>query len=145
MTKQSYLNAEFVEFIPDIIEDGRVYISQRYSTAVHSCCCGCGLEVITPLNTAQWRLEKTENSVSLYPSIGNWNFPCKSHYWIIDGKVQWSYAMSAQQISEIQKRDRLDIEEYLLEDTKQSIPQYVYAKFVTIANKLHELWKRILK
>jgi hypothetical protein len=28
--------------------------------------------------------------VSLDPSIGNWSFPCRSHYWIRNNKVRWA-------------------------------------------------------
>lgn len=28
-----------------------------------------------------------DTSVSLDPSIGNWNFKCKSHYWIINNEI----------------------------------------------------------
>ncbi|WP_373282870.1 DUF6527 family protein [Leeia aquatica] len=38
------------------------------------CCCGCGEKVITPLNPAKWHLLKEGGTVSLSPSIGNWNY-----------------------------------------------------------------------
>lgn len=46
------------------------------------CVCGCGNEVVTPLSPNGWQLMFDGKTVSLYPSIGNWNFECKSHYWI---------------------------------------------------------------
>ncbi len=76
------LQHKFVEFIPDRIEDGLLYISVQYCTAIHKCVCGCGNEVVTPLSPTDWRLTFDGISISLYPSIGNWNFDCQSHYWI---------------------------------------------------------------
>jgi hypothetical protein len=73
---------QFVEFIPEQIEEGILYISLPYSTAVHRCICGCGNEVVTPISPKDWQLTFDGNYVSLFPSIGNWNFRCRSHYWI---------------------------------------------------------------
>jgi len=89
------LQHKFVEFIPDVLEDGILYISIEYCTAIHKCVCGCGNEVVTPLSPNDWELTFNGKSVSLYPSIGNWNFDCKSHYWIKNSIVKhirkWSY------------------------------------------------------
>lgn len=79
---------KFVEFVPEHLEFGVIYISIKYKTAVHSCICGCGNKVITPLTPTDWRLTFNGQSVSLYPSIGNWNFDCKSHYWIKENKIR---------------------------------------------------------
>jgi hypothetical protein len=85
---------KFVEFIPDILEDGVIYISIEYCTAIHKCVCGCGNEVVTPLSPTDWQLTFDGKSVSLNPSIGNWNFKCRSHYWITNSKIimakKWS-------------------------------------------------------
>jgi len=34
--------------------------------------------VVTPLSPTGWSLIFDGETVSLYPSIGNWNFPCRS-------------------------------------------------------------------
>jgi hypothetical protein len=41
---------KFVEFMPEVIEEGVLYISVEYCTSVHKCACGCGNEVVTPLS-----------------------------------------------------------------------------------------------
>jgi uncharacterized protein DUF6527 len=92
------LEPEFVEFIPEKLEDGKLYISEEYRTAVHKCPCGCGNKVVTPLSPTDWRLTKEGKTVSLYPSIGNWGFPCRSHYWIERNQVVESYDMSQREI-----------------------------------------------
>jgi hypothetical protein len=84
----------FVQFIPDQLDCGVLYISIEHATAVHKCFCGCGREVVTPLSPVAWQLTFDGVSVSLYPSIGNWNLPCRSHYFIERNKVigapEWS-------------------------------------------------------
>lgn len=104
--KQTQLSHQFVEFIPEQLEEGVLYISRRYSTAAHKCCCGCGEEVVTPLNRSDWFLRVDDNVVTLHPSIGNWSFACRSHYWIRRGKVIWTGQMSQQQIERGRAIDR---------------------------------------
>lgn len=105
MNKVSALRPEFVEFIPAKGEPGVIYVSERFRTAMHLCCCGCGLEVITPLNPAKWSLSRQGGQVSLTPSIGNWSFPCKSHYWIERGRVRWAGPMSNERITLVRRHD----------------------------------------
>ncbi|MFB9982547.1 DUF6527 family protein [Mesorhizobium kowhaii] len=50
------LQPRFVDYIPDDVEAGVLYVSRRFSTATHLCCCGCGREVVTPLNPAKWSI-----------------------------------------------------------------------------------------
>jgi hypothetical protein len=73
---------KFVEFVPEDIQPNTLYVSVEYGTAVHKCCCGCGEEVVTPLTPTDWKLKFDGESVSLAPSIGNWSFKCRSHYFI---------------------------------------------------------------
>lgn len=92
------IDYELVEFIPEQLEDGILYISEPYKMAAHKCCCGCGEEVITPLNPTDWSVKFKDGRVSLHPSIGNWSFACRSHYWIRNGHIHWSYEMSKEEI-----------------------------------------------
>lgn len=110
MPRLSRIQHEYVEFIPARLEEGQLYISQKYRTATHLCCCGCGMEVVTPLNPAKWQLSDHGASVSLYPSIGNWSFPCRSHYWISHGRIRWAGAMSDRQIRRVQANDHRAVE-----------------------------------
>ena len=85
--KTKRLQHQFVGYIPEILEPGKLYISLEYATAIHKCCCGCGREVVTPFSPRDWKMIFDGESVSLSPSIGNWNFPCRSHYFIREGCV----------------------------------------------------------
>jgi hypothetical protein len=78
----------FVENIPEEKEEGFLYISMEYGTAIHKCVCGCGNDVVTPLSpNLGWQLTYDGETISLNPSIGNWYFPCKTHYWIKNNKI----------------------------------------------------------
>ncbi|WP_082033779.1 DUF6527 family protein [Pseudomonas sp. PI1] len=81
------LEHRFIRSIPREIEPGFLYVSMEYGTAVHSCCCGCGEQVVTPLTPTDWSLTFDGESVSLAPSIGNWYSACRSHYFIRRGRV----------------------------------------------------------
>lgn len=81
---------KFVETIPDKIESGIVYISLEYTAVVHKCFCGCGNEVNTPLSPTDWKVTFNGDSISLYPSVGNWNLACQSHYWIKNNSVYYA-------------------------------------------------------
>jgi len=50
MKANATLKHEFVEFIPEDLEQGTLYISIRYKTGTHLCCCGCGNIVVTPFS-----------------------------------------------------------------------------------------------
>lgn len=112
MTAVTSIQPRFVEYIPERIESGVLYISRRFSTASHLCCDGCGNEVVTPLNPAKWRLIERGGKVSLTPSIGNWSLPCQSHYWITDNLVRFAPAMSPAMIAAVRARDQRDAEKY---------------------------------
>lgn len=105
----NHIRPKFVEFIPDHLEDGVLYISERFRTCSHKCCCGCGEEVVTPLSPAEWRLTREGELVSLWPSVGNWDYACRSHYVILRNHVKWAAAMTANQIVRVQKRDAADL------------------------------------
>jgi hypothetical protein len=80
---------KFVKSVPDTLEDGVIYVSVEYASAIHKCCCGCGHEVVTPFSPTDWQLAFDGRSISLCPSIGNWSFKCQSHYWIRNNQVKW--------------------------------------------------------
>lgn len=85
--KVKEFSLQFVEYMPEGIYQGELYVSMKYSIVIHSCACGCGERVVTPLSPDDWHLRYDGEAISLNPSIGNWDFPCQSHYWIRRNKV----------------------------------------------------------
>jgi hypothetical protein len=108
-----WISPKFVENIPRELDEGVLYISDKHKIAVHKCASGCGEKVVTPLSSAQWRLTEDKGRVSLSPSIGNWNYECKSHYWIRRNRIVWAKPLSPAEIAEVQLQDRVDLENYV--------------------------------
>lgn len=86
------LRPEFVFFIPEELAEGVLYVSEEFEVAIHRCACGCGEKVVTPLCVPQggWTLTRAGDTVTLSPSIGNYQIPCRSHYWIERNTVRWA-------------------------------------------------------
>jgi len=114
------ITPQFVTQIPERLEDGVLYISAEYSTAAHRCMCGCGKEVVTPLTPTDWSLSYDGDTVSLSPSIGNWSFPCRSHYWIRRNRVQWAGDMPQSLINAGRVKDRRDKAAYYARNAKDA-------------------------
>lgn len=106
MRRVESLRAEFVETMPDTLQDGFIYVSERYRIALHNCCCGCGEEVSTPLGATEYTLSVHGDGVTVFPSVGNHDFACRSHYFISGGDVLWADAMSRAAIERGRAHDR---------------------------------------
>lgn len=122
MIRVSRIHPELVETIPERIEEGTLYISTRYRTAIHKCCCGCGNEIVTPLGPTDWKLTMEGEKATLHPSIGNWELPCRSHYWIIRNMVRSAPAWSREQIIAGRTAERAVKDEYFGESRLASPP-----------------------
>ena len=145
MKPEVVLAYEFVEFIPDDLQERTLYISITYCTAVHKCCCGCGREVVTPLSPTSWQLIFDGKTVSLYPSIGSWSLPCESHYLITKNKVVWAPKWTKKQIEkgrvqEVRARERYYANTQPLEaaETPSEPP-------AAASKRLKSLWQKINK
>ena len=100
------LEHRFVRNIPRELDPGVLYISMDYATAVHSCCCGCGERVVTPFTPTDWRMTFDGESISLHPSVGNWNQKCRSHYVIQRSRVLEAGPWSEAQVEAERQRDK---------------------------------------
>jgi hypothetical protein len=111
---------KFVEFIPERLEPGVIYVSLRFALVSHHCACGCGEEVVTPLSPKDWQLIFNGETISLYPSIGNWKFECRSHYWVDQNRITWA--------PKWEPRNSSGEKEEWDGDPKQSITDRLWAK-----------------
>ncbi len=136
------LTPEFVELAPPVLKDGVIYISMIYGSAVHKCCCGCGEKVVTPFGPTDWKLI-FDGTVSLDPSIGNWSFDCKSHYFIRHNKVVWAPRWSQEQINAGRAHDRLSKEIYF--ETGNSAIDYPMKEKSDSYKPMQGFWRKFMK
>lgn len=87
-----------VQYLPIELEEGVLYVSNKFGVAGHLCPCGCKSKIITPLDPTEWSFKEVNEKPTLYPSIGNWQLPCRSHYWITNGNIEWSQEWSEEDI-----------------------------------------------
>ncbi len=106
MMRWHRLEHRFVTHTPEQLDPGVHYISMEYGTATHSCCCGCGEEVVTPFTPTDWKMTFDGETVSLWPSVGNWNQRCRSHYVIDRGRVLESGVWSDAQVAAERRRGK---------------------------------------
>lgn len=81
---------ELVHRVPEKPQSGILYACFDCNVVVHLCACGCKEKVVLPIDPEFWKVEYDGESLSLQPSIGNFQYPCKSHYWIRKNKVIWA-------------------------------------------------------
>lgn len=132
------INHKFVEFIPEQknMEHGVIYISLDYGTAVHNCFCGCGQQVVTPLSPTDWKLTYNGESITLHPSIGNWEFDCKSHYWIKEGKIIWATMWSEQRIrAGRETNQKMKTHYYEQKETKKALLQKLKSFLISMLKR----------
>lgn len=103
--KATRLDAAFTKSIPAVPEAETLYISMEYQTAVHLCACGCGIKVVTPLGPNDWILTY-DGTVTLSPSVGNGQQPCRSHYFIRGDEIVWLTRISKGATDVALERDR---------------------------------------
>ena len=107
----SRVTPEFVDRIPKVLDDGVIYISEKFSTSAHNCCCGCGRKVVLPLKAGRWTLKNRAGKISLSPSVGNWSLACQSHYWIEGNAIRWSTKFTSSQIAANRAHDKQVLED----------------------------------
>lgn len=136
---------EFVEYVPEDVRAGVVYVSTTYATATHKCCCGCNNEVVTPLLPTDWELTFDGESISLYPSIGNWSLPCQSHYWITRNQVKWDRRWSKEEIEAGRAQDRMRKERYYRDTSGTGEYLDTGAPKVGAGSSRESLWRKLTR
>ena len=87
-------------------------MSIAYLTTVHKCPCVCSKEVVTAQSRTYWKLVFDGETVSLDPSVGNWSFPCRSHYWVSNDRAMWAEDWSQARIDANRAHDRRAKDKY---------------------------------
>lgn len=92
--KTDQFAVRFIDEAPSVLDEGVLYVSIRYRLVLHLCACGCGNKVKTPISPVGWQVTFDGESISLFPSIGNHAFPCRSHYWVRKSRTVWDRVWS---------------------------------------------------
>ena len=95
----------WVEDMPEKMKEGEIYISPKHRLTEHMCACGCGAEVSLPLGRSDWKLYYDGETISLFPSVGNWRLLCQSHYVIENSRTRWCRRWSEDEIMYGRTRD----------------------------------------
>lgn len=106
MMRHSVLEHRFVGHFPESLAPGVLYVSLEFGSVAHSCCCGCGEEVVTPLTPTDWNITYDGETITLFPSVGSWTLPCRSHYVVRRGKVIEAPPWTDAEIAAERRRDR---------------------------------------
>lgn len=140
---------QVVDSIPERLQVGTLYVTTDRDVAGHLCACGCGREVITPLSPTDWSITIDQHGATLDPSIGNWAFPCRSHYFIWDGQVVWAGNMSNKAISQGRQKNKARKLSYYrqLNETPPAHHEHLHRTQPPMAQtrlqKLAAWWKRL--
>ncbi|MDR3488660.1 MAG: DUF6527 family protein [Bradyrhizobium sp.] len=129
--------------MPPRLEQGVVYVSIEYATAAHLCACGCGAKVVTPISPTDWQLTFDGDTVSLHPSIGNWSYPCRSHYFLRRNHVVWAGDMPVDAIARGREYDRKAKDAYHAKASPSAFPTPAAPK-TDMPTQKRKWWQRLL-
>lgn len=96
---------EAVSKTPKELDPFTVYVNKEFEVASFLCACGCGHKV-TLLVPDGHSVENNGGFATVYPSVGVWDAPCKSHYYITGGRVDWCSSWSDEFIKKSMLRQR---------------------------------------
>ncbi|WEX08943.1 DUF6527 family protein [Chelativorans sp. AA-79] len=90
----------WVERIPTQMQEGVVYHTEEFELAGLLCACGCGhrITLLVPDSHQVWN---EGGYATIRPSVGVFDAPCKAHYVITAGNVQWLPAFTSAQAANI--------------------------------------------
>lgn len=142
---QVQFKSEVVGSIPEVLQANTLYVTTDGDVAGHLCACGCGREVVTPLTPTDWSITISRRGATLFPSIGNWAFPCRSHYFIWDGAIVWARDMSAEAIEQGRRRDKARKQDYYekLNSQPKSKIEPPPPQYQSMIQRLRAWWSRL--
>lgn len=106
---------QVVDRIPKQLSEGVVYHSPEFEVAALLCACGCGHRVMLLVPDSH-QVSSERGMATVTPSIAVCDAPCKAHYFIIAGEVQWMPAFSAAMASSVMRHQ---IDRHVTVDAKR--------------------------
>jgi hypothetical protein len=91
-----------VERIPKNLSSGIVYHNEEFELAAMLCACGCGhrVDLLVP---DSHQISSEDGLATIRPSIAVCDAPCKSHYFITAGHVEWLTAFTHAQAKAVMR------------------------------------------
>lgn len=91
-----------VERIPSDLTPGVVYHTDEFELAALLCACGCGhkITLLVPDSHQVW---SKGGLATVRPSIGVFDAPCKSHFIVSAGRIDWLPPFTGAQASSIMR------------------------------------------
>ena len=108
--------------IPQELEPGILYVSEEFEFTAHLCACGCGSKIRVPLGPTEWKFTDTNSGPTLFPSVGNWQQECQSHYFITLGEIRWMPKWSSKEIEEGRRQEEARRQAYYHELYHENAP-----------------------
>ena len=105
-----------VEQLPKQLDSGILYHTEVYEVAALLCACGCGHRVMLLVPDSH-QVSSQGGMATVRPSIAVCDAPCKSHYFITAGEVEWLPAFSPSMATSVM---RSQIARHVSRDTKPS-------------------------
>lgn len=125
-----------VDRIPRELQSNIVYHSEEFELAGLLCACGCGHR-ITLLVPDSHQVISEDGLATIRPSIAVCDGPCKSHYVITAGQVNWLPAFSSIQASSVMQAQ---IARHAAKDARQ---KSWIGRMLTIARRLLDRIKSV--
>jgi hypothetical protein len=119
---------------PAILDEGIVYHNSEFELASLLCACGCGHKV-TLLVPDGHHVTNDNDFATITPSIGVFDAPCKSHYFITNGHVRMLTAFSNGRATSVM---RAQIARHVAHN-QEPVPW-----LRRFADKAKQLWKQLL-
>lgn len=95
-----------VDKTPRELEDGVVYLNVEYELATLKCACGCGHKVVLLCPDGHSVIDDG-GYATIYPSVGVWDAPCRSHFFVTRGQVEWYSSWSDEMIKHSMSTQRV--------------------------------------
>jgi Family of unknown function (DUF6527) len=137
------LKPGLVTEVPEHPEAGVLYVSVEYATTLHLCACGCGHEIVLGISPNDWRICWDGQTVSVYPSVGSWSLPCRSHYFIRRNRIRWARSWSDEEIAYNRTNDaarRHPTDDSAILDPVSEIPRGADTFPVGVASPPSQAW-----
>lgn len=128
---------EAVERIPKQLRANVIYHSEEFEIAALLCACGCGHRVMLLVPDSH-QVTSRGGMATVKPSIAVCDAPCKSHYFITSGDVEWLPPFSDAMASAVM---RGQIARHANLDTRHS--SWLGRLWASIAGTLAKFWSML--